>query len=207
MKLGWLFGLLALFAAASGSAGFRSAEPFQPRAVAWEGKGIVYAGDRKIEIGVRTRISKEGHVVSESWPLAQGEGAMRRMIIDDRGGWMERDGKREPMPKEMLEHERQQFDFYRSLQSVMAARSRPHEIAIPPAGATFFMFNQDGWPAEARNRVVSPEPGGPPIEQHFFLSGETISNGVGWPRQIRILHNGKPYFTLNIEKFEAGAAP
>ena len=211
MKLGWLFGLLALFAAASGSAGFRSAEPFQPRAVAWEGKGIVYAGDRKIEIGVRTRISKEGHVVSESWPLAQGEGAMRRMIIDDRGGWMERGGKREPMPPAMLEHERQQFGFYTQLQKALLRRDLTPvtgtKIVVEGLVTTRFSSSYNRIPFRAVNRVSSPEAGGKPITQVFVLTGQTTSNGLEWPRKIRIYQQGKLFFDLMIDKFEAGAAP
>lgn len=212
MKLAALFGLaLTLLAAASGSPGERIGGQFEPRAVAWEGRGIVYAGDRKIEIGVRTRISKEGHVVSESWPVEQGEAAMRRMIIDDSRGWIERGGKREPMPPAMLEHERQQFGFYTQLQKALLRRDLTPvtgtKIVVEGLVTTRFSSAYNRVPFRAINRVSSPETGGKPITQVFVLTGQTMSNGLEWPRKIRIYQNGKLFFDLMIDKFEAGAAP
>lgn len=211
MKVGWAFALFLAAFAASGLAKAPPDERFEPRAVAWDGKGMVYAGDRKIEIGVRTRISKEGHVVSESWPIEQGEAAMRRMIIDDNGGWIERDGKREPMPAAMLEHERQQYGFYNQLQKALLRRDLTPvtgtKIVVEGLVTTRFSSSYNRIPFRAINRVSSPEAGGKPITQVFVLTGQTVSNGLEWPRKIRIYQDGKLFFDLEIDKFEAGAAP
>ena len=212
MKLAALIGLVfAFLTPASGWAGEPTEEKFQPRPVAWEGRGIVYAGDRKIEIGVRSRISKEGHVVSESWPVELGETATRRMIIDDSGGWIERDGKREPMPPAMLEHERQQFGFYTQLQKALLRRDLTPvtgtKIVVEGLVTTRFSSSYNRIPFRAVNRVSSPEAGGKPITQVFVLTGQTTSNGLEWPRKIRIYQQGKLFFDLMIDKFEAGAAP
>lgn len=211
MKVGWAFALFLAAFAASGLAKAPPDERFEPRAVAWDGKGMVYAGDRKIEIGVRTRISKEGHVVSESWPIEQGEAAMRRMIIDDSGGWIERDGKREPMPAAMLEHERQQYGFYNQLQKALLRRDLTPvtgtKIVVEGLVTTRFSSSYNRIPFRAINRVSSPEAGGKPITQVFVLTGQTVSNGLEWPRKIRIYQDGKLFFDLEIDKFEAGAAP
>lgn len=182
------------------------------RPLAWQGTATVFAGERTIKLRVRTRIAADGSVVSESWPVEQGEGALRRMIIDSGGGWMERAGKREPMPAEMLNHERQQFGFYTQLQKVMARRkalpvfSAP-KVAVEGLVTTTFVLDHSLNPVEATNVVSSPEPGGKSINQSFRLEGEITSNCLSWPRKIRILEDGKPYFELTIETFDAGAKP
>ena len=38
-----------------------------------------------------------------------------------------------------------------------------------------------------------------------IVSGEIVSNGVKWPKQISIQQNGAPYFDLEIATFEANA--
>ena len=178
------------------------------RPLRWEGRAIVYAGDREIDIRLRTRISREGEIVGESWPADQGEQALRRMTIDGSGGWLERGGKRDPMPAERLAHERQQFEFYAQLQPaiVMAKLVGSGETTVHGNVPTKFRFD-GGWPIEASNRVSSPEPGGQPIDQKFLLSDYKTEGGFSWPRRIEIFHDGKPNFTLTIEKFEAGALP
>ena len=212
MKLSWcLWLILAAFTGGPIFAKSPAAQHFQPRAVAWEGRGTVYAGDRKIEIGVRTRISKEGHVVSESWPTKEGEAAMRRMIIDDSGGWIERGGKREPMPPAMLEHERQQYGFYTQLQKALLRRDLSPvtgtKIVVEGLVTTRFSSSYNRIPFRAINRVSSSEAGGKPITQVFVLQGQIVSNGLEWPRKIRIYQKGELFFDLAIDKFEAGAAP
>jgi hypothetical protein len=180
------------------------------RPLSWEGRGTIH-GDRKINIRVRTRIDAKGNVVSESWPVDQGEAALRRMIIDETGGWIERGGKREPMPKEMLEHERQQFGFYIQLQKALLRRDLTPvtgtKIKVEGRVTTRFGSSYNRIPFNAINTVSSPEPGGKPIPQMFILQGEVVSNGQEWPRNIAIYQHGKLFFTLDIEKFEAGAVP
>lgn len=210
MKLGWYLSLiLAAFTAGPGIGKSPPAAHFEPRSLAWEGKGTVYGGDRKVEIRVRTRISKEGHVVSESWPVEQGEAAMRRLIIDDSGGWIERGGKREPMSPPMLEHERQQFGFYTQLQEALARRDLSPvtglKIVVEEPVTTRFSSSYNRIPFRAINRVTSPEAGGKPITQVFVLQGQIVSNGLEWPRKIRIYQHAKLFFDLEIERFEAGA--
>jgi hypothetical protein len=180
----------------------------QVRPLSWEGSAIVYAGGREINIRVRTRISRTGDVISESWLADQGENAVRRMIIDASGGWMERDGKREPMPEAMLRHERQQFGLYNQLQPaiVFARMIGSGETTIGGDVSTSFRI-KEGVPIEARNQVSSPEPGGKPIDQEILLSDYKTEDGFSWPRRIEIHHDGKPYFSLSIDKFEAGAVP
>lgn len=180
------------------------------RPLNWEGKATIHAGDRKIDIRVRTRIDSAGNVVSESWPVEQGEAGLRRMIIDASGGWMERGGKREPMPKEMLEHERQQFGFYAQLQRAMAYQPESFagpKLVIGGRVRTTFHFDPHNRPWSALNRLSSPEPGGKPIRQAIYLRDFQTTNGFEWPRRFQIYQGGKLYFDLTLEKFEVGAVP
>jgi hypothetical protein len=183
------------------------------RPLSWEGSATIHAGDQKIDIRVRTRIDAEGNVVSESWPVAQGEQATRRMIIDATGGWMERGGQREPMPKEMFEHERQQFGLYRQLQIAMSRRQNMQaalagpKLVVGGLVTTRFSFDLSSRPISARNQVSSPDPGSKPIRQIIYFGDLQSVDGFEWPRSFQIYQGGKLYFTLDIEKLEVGAVP
>jgi hypothetical protein len=180
------------------------------RPLAWDGEATVHAGGRTIDLGVRTRITADGQVVSVTWPLAQGESAKRKMLITKTGGWTERDGVREPMPAAQLAHERQQYGFYTQLQMALAvanqsARSKPLILPVGGLTDTVFEFDYNGHVVAARNVVAAPEAGGKPIRQTFLLSGDVSSNGLHWPKTIRILQNDKLFFELRIKAFVAGA--
>ena len=207
----WLAVLLALSTAPALAAEKPTVAQTQSviRPLSWEGTATIHAGDRNIDIRVRTRIDGAGNVVSESWPVDQGEQAMRRMIIDETGGWMERGGKREAMPPEMLEHERQQFGFYAQLQRAMTYQPELFagpKIIIGGRVRTTFHFGPRNRPYSGMNRVSSPEPGGKPIRQVIYFQDLRTVDGFEWPRRFQIYQNGKLYFDLKIEKFEAGAA-
>ena len=188
---------------------YRDEIPEVVRPLAWTGRATVFAGERTIALGVRTRIAADGSVVSESWPAEQGEQALRRMIIDSTGGWLERAGKREQMPPEMLAQERQQFGFYTQLQKLMARRNRlpvfsaPH-VTVEGLSPTTFVLDHSLNPVNASNTISSLQPGGKPISQFFELRGEIVSHCLKWPREIRIFQDGKPFFSLTIDTFEAG---
>jgi hypothetical protein len=204
--------MLAALTAVAGPALANSpkAETFELRPLSWEGKATIHAGDRNIDIRVRTRISKEGHVVSESWPVEQGETALRRMIIDDTGGWIERGGKHEPMPKEMLEHERQQFGFYAQLQRAMTYQPdlfAGPKLVVGGRVKTIFHFSPYNRPWSAINQVSSPEPGAKPIRQVIYFRDLQTTNGFEWPRRFQIYQGGKLYFDLKLDRFEAEAVP
>jgi len=68
---------------------------------------------------------------------------------------------------------------------------------------TEFRFDGSERLIEARNRVSHPQSPDRRIDQLFRLSGEIASGGLRWPRRIDILHDGKPYFTLELSNFSA----
>lgn len=85
--------------------------------LAWEGRAVVHDGSRKIVIGVRSRIEAD-RIVSESWPMTEGEAkGLRRLIIPAMGeATLERSGKVTVMPAAFAVEERAQFAFYGQLQ-------------------------------------------------------------------------------------------
>lgn len=180
------------------------------RPLAWDGEATVHAAGRTIELGVRTRITADGQVVSVTWPLAEGESARRKMLITKTDGWTERGGVREPMNAAQLAHERQQYGFYTQLQMALAvanqsARAKPLILPVGGLTDTIFEFDYNGHVVAARNVVALPEAGGRPIRQTLLLAGDISSNGLHWPRTIRILQNDKLFFELRIKAFLAGA--
>ena len=74
------------------------------RALRWTGEATVFAGDRRIELGVETRVEPFLRATSDTWLRDQGRATLRTLEVAPDEGWMTRDGKREPMPADMLEH-------------------------------------------------------------------------------------------------------
>lgn len=187
------------------------------QALSWQGRARIHAGTNVIEIGVSTRVVPFRSARSESWlPTQDRPSSSRTMIVEEGQGWLERGGTRSPMPAAMLAHEQQQYAIYGVMllvplrgrliswrrdeagRAVLGVRRRP-------APDTDLVFDRESRLVEARNRVSDPEGGAETIDQIFRFSGEIVSNGVRWPRRIEILQRGQPYFTLEIERFEAEA--
>ena len=175
------------------------------RPLAWTGTARVYAGDRVLALGVSTRVIPFLSARSETWLLEQGPSSKRAMIIEPDAGWLERGGKREPMPAAMLAHERQQFAIYGLMQIAISKRLARAGGWSPDVPETEFIFDPAGRLVEARNAVVDPAGGAALIPQLFRFSGQIDGKGLAWPRRFEILQNGLPYFTLELESFSAGA--
>jgi hypothetical protein len=181
----------------------------QEYSVAWTGTARVHAPGKEIALRVSTRVTPFVRARSETWLLSEGPSSRRTMIIGPEGGWMERDGKRQPMPEATLRHERQQYAIYGLLQIALQvgprSRSDPSRtIIVKDAPETRFLFDAAGRPVRAYNKVADPEGGPELIPQEFRFSGVIEDDGVKWPRRIEILQRGRPYFTLELETFDAG---
>lgn len=176
-------------------------------ALSWEGTGTVYPPGAPLKIAVRTRIDADGNVVSESWPVAIGEEkGLRRMTLRVDGGTVERGGKSEPMPQFMWNEERAQFGFYQQLQaaSVKAkdvARQGANTFSVPGLVRTWFRVDAEGTITEAVNIV--PAEGGQ-AHQRFRFDGFLIDDGAVFPRHMEMYRGGKPYFTLDVTRFDGG---
>ena len=174
--------------------------------LSWEGTAEVYPPGRVLKIAVRSRIDREGNVVSESWPAELGEAkGLRRMTITDTGGTMERGGEKQRMPADIWQEERAQFGFYRQLQ--FAASEAPARVArganmfsVDGVVKTWFRIGPSGQLAGAVNQVPTSDG---LAWQEFRFDGLLESNGAVFPRQLTMTRNGEPYFTLHVTSFDA----
>jgi len=67
------------------------------RTLHWTGEATVFAGERRIELGVDTTVTPFLRARSTTWLRDQPETTRRVLAIDGAHGWTERDGRREEM--------------------------------------------------------------------------------------------------------------
>jgi hypothetical protein len=205
----------AAIAAAGGEAALSAAHTLH-----WTGDATVYAGKRRIELGVDTSVTpalgQEGlRARSHTWLRDQPDTTRRVLAIDDGTGWTERDGRREEMPAPMREHERLQYAVYGLMLLVplrdpgVRLQRRPDRDGLrvlhvehPSALPAELFFDARNRLVAIENRVPDPEHG-EPVAQRFSFEGDIADRGVHWPRAVRISHDGKPYFELRLRTFEA----
>jgi hypothetical protein len=187
------------------------------RTLAWDGHAVVHVGGREIPIGVSTRVAPFDWARSTSWLEPEGASKARTMIVARDAAWIESDGRRQPMEAAMAVHERQQYAIYGLM--LLEPLDRPGvsveplpdgrrglRVRHPLAPAAELLFDADARLSEMRNTVADPH-GGAPVAQRFVFSGEVVSNGVRWPRTLRIEQAGRPYFDLGFDRFEASPTP
>jgi len=109
------------------------------------------------------------------------------------------------MPAEIWAEETAQFGFYRQLQ--VAAAQVADNVArgvnmfsVPGAVRTWFRIGSNGQLVGAINQVPT---GGGRAWQEFRFDGFWQSNGAIFPKRMRMIRDGKPYFTLNVTGFDA----
>jgi hypothetical protein len=192
--------------------------------LAWTGTAVVHQGERRIEIGVETVVEPFVYARSETWLLSQGNSSRRTLEIDGTEGTVVRGGQRTAMEAGAVAHERQQFAIYGLMRLVPLLDSGVVlDVETPPAAApvnvryalmarhadapeTVLMFDGDYRLVAADNVVVNPETGKPPIPQRFLFEGVIEGGGLRWPRTLRILQNGQPYFDLTLDSLTPRSA-
>lgn len=185
------------------------------RTLHWTGDATVFAGERRIELGVDTTVTPFLRARSTTWLRDQPETTRRVLTIDGARGWTERDGRREEMPAAMREHERLQYAVYGLMQlaTLRAPGVRVHRLPDREGLRVLHVEHPSALPADlffdANDRLVSIEntvPGpehGTPTAQRFTFQGDIADAGVDWPRTLRISQDGRPYFELRLQTFEA----
>jgi hypothetical protein len=173
------------------------------RVLHWTGEATVFAGAQRIELGVDTTVEPFLRARSDTWLRDRGKSTLRTLEIDGHDGWTTRDGKRDAMPAAMAEHERLQYATY----GVMLAAPAHRGVGIvqvndPRAAPATLTYDDRGELVALDNRVPNPEGTGT-LRQHFTFEGRIESNGVRWPRIIRIAQDGVPFFELRIATFDA----
>jgi hypothetical protein len=99
--------LSSAIAAAGGEAALSNA-----RVLTWTGEASVFAGDRRIDLGVETLVEPFSYARSDTWLRGQGRSTLRTLEIDGDAGWLTQGGARTPMTEAMVRHERQQYAIY-----------------------------------------------------------------------------------------------
>ena len=182
------------------------------RVLNWRGRATIYAAGRQIRIEGRWVIEPPDRARVTTWEVDKGEASARRLIVDGDSGLMERDGKSTPMPAEMLANEREQFYLYSVLKltgllepDVKLAAIREKEsdgLDIVRSGrpAVKIFFDEAGRPTNMRVMVSDPRTR-EPVQEDLQFEGVIESEGVRWPRRIRILQAGALFFDLEITEF------
>lgn len=177
------------------------------KALNWTGFARVCAGDKTLEIRVKTRVEPFVRARSESFLLNQPETA-RTLIIEPERGFVERDGIRTALPARQIEHERQQYGVYGYMLLALAPTRLALEgrILSQRPGFPPIAFATDGDHIATADYDVDSPDSGAPIAQVFIFEGEYFDKGVRWPQTITVLHTDKPFLTLDLETFSVELA-
>ncbi len=87
-------------------------------------------------------------------------------------------------------------------QPIGADGTRAIQVVYPKAQPAELEFDLNGKLVRMGFNGTDAKTGASVVDRAVF-SGEIVSNGVKWPKQIRIEHNGAPAFEVDIATFEA----
>jgi hypothetical protein len=206
----------AIVARAIEAAGGRAALE-QAATLRWSGDAVVYTSDGRIDLEVQTVVRPFRSAHSEMWLRGQDPATKRALDVTSDAGWIERNGQREPLALPALRHEQQQYAIYglmrllpllddgvvlRRLATAPVGQTALH-VEHQAAPAADLYFDSTGRLRTIEDRVVDPD-GGASIAQRIELGGTVAGAPIRWPRTIRILQNGSPYFELTIRRLETG---
>lgn len=178
------------------------------RPLAWEGRATVHDGNRTIAIAVRSRVERDGTVISESWPLAEGapEGLRRMVLQPDGTGTLERRGTVQPLPAEFAREEAAQFAFYQQYR--VAAGQCAAQTQTGPGSNVIEVYSPGPVPTAFRcewNRITNAANWmagtGKPVRQDFRTIGQWRDAGNSFPKRLLIKRDGKLFFDLRVTRF------
>ncbi|RYG34091.1 MAG: hypothetical protein EON93_08620 [Burkholderiales bacterium] len=192
----------------------------QVKELEWTGKATVNADGKTTALNVITVIRPQTNWArSTSWTDAAGQKKARTLQAEMGKAWDVNVVNWTPLPAAQAAHENQQFGLYKLmlLAPLKAAGATTSEGKAGADGVrTIKAQLEGGVPAElgfdATGKLVSASmavrdpKGGADLQQTIKFSGEIVSNGVKWPKQISIQQNGAPYYDLELATFEANAA-
>jgi hypothetical protein len=151
----------------------------------------------------------------ETQDLQGTSASLRRMIIDGDRGWGEVQGHPNPLPRELVAHERDQFYLYHlmrlapllgpgftlsglgrgadSLQGIRVTRAGRPDVSL--------FFDDEARLQRLELRVTDPSRGNE-VQQVVKLSGVIEAEGLRWPRKIALTWDGNPYFDVELLEFQ-----
>jgi hypothetical protein len=202
----------AAIEAAGGEAALRKVKE-----LGWTGGATLNADGQTTVIEMETIVRPFTWARTTSWPKAEGEKAARTIQAEQGKAWQITKVVWTPMPVAQAEHENQQYSLYGVMMLVglkdagVAVQetapgkdgSRNLHVEHPKAPPIDLRFDSAGRLIRAAFSVSDPKGAAAPLAQVVEFSGEMISNGVKWPKQITIRQGDAPYFDLTLSKFEA----
>jgi hypothetical protein len=183
----------------------------------WTGKATVNADGKTTALNVITVIRPQTNWTrSTTWTDEQGQKKAKTLQTEMGKAWDVSVVTWNPLPEARAAHEVQQFGLYK-LMLLAPLKADGATVSEGKVGAdgvrTIKAQLEGGVPAELgfdnTGKLVSAAfsvrdaKGGADIAQTVKFSGEVVSNGVKWPKQITIQQNGQPYYDLEIATFEA----
>lgn len=184
----------------------------QVKEVEWTGKATINAGGKTTNVNVVTVLRPAGDWSrSTTWTDAEGPKKARTIQTEQGKGWTVNSVTWTPMPEAQAVHENQQFGLYKAMLltsltgATEDAAARSLKTQLHGGAPAELMFDASGKLTGA-TLTVRDAAGGADIKETVKFSGEIVSNGVKWPKQISITQNGAPYFDLEIATFEALSA-
>lgn len=185
------------------------------RAVEWEGVATVHAGERNVNIAGSWRVQPPDSAAVTTYEVSQGPSAERTLVLAAPRGWLVSGKRFTPMPQAMLESERAEFYLYELIRLVSLTDTLVKLASAPPDSlkqpgirvdqpgrpSALLYIDSCGRLSHVRMQVPSAQTG--ELEwQDAWLAGVIESEGVRWPRNLRLLVNGKPYFELLLQSFK-----
>jgi hypothetical protein len=184
-------------------------------ALEWQGVATVQAGGNDVHIAGNWQVQPPDSAVVTTYEVSQGPRAQRSLVLAAPRGWLVGGKQFTPMPAPMLASERAEFYLYQLLRltPLLGPEFKLSEAPPDSLNQTGIKVDQPGRPsawlyvdtcgrlAHVRLQVPSAR-SGEPEWQDAWLSGVIESEGVRWPRELRLLVNGKPYFDLLLQSFK-----
>ncbi|MCU0627167.1 MAG: hypothetical protein MUF21_11885 [Gemmatimonadaceae bacterium] len=187
------------------------------RALTWEGDAFVTSGGRVVRITGTWMVQPPDTAIVATWDVTRGPATMRALVIAVPRGWIVAGDRFDPMPPTLLAAERDEFHLYELMRLVGVRAPSVTRTAAPPdtAGNPGVRVS---WPGRrdvvlhmdrATGRLVhlqaeiSDAQG--TVRQDAWLEGTIEADGVRWPRTLRLLQDGAPYFLMTLRTLRTAA--
>jgi hypothetical protein len=182
----------------------------------WTGAAKVTADGKTSNVNVMTVVRPDQHWARTStWAVGAESKTSHTLQVERGKAWDVTRQSWQPLPAEQAAHENEQYGLYSMmlLAPLMADGAKAEAAGAGMIKATLstgqtadLIVDATGKLVGAKMNVTNPK-GGADIVETVTFSGEIESNGVKWPKRIKIEQNGAPFYDLEIAKFEAAAAP
>lgn len=162
------------------------------------------------------RVKPPDSAIAATYPLAEGAGRTRRLILSAGKGWVEQNGKFTTLSAGALIEERHQFYLYQLLQLVSLRGAQFEILEAPPdsEGHPGVLVRQvlhpdvtlyfDGDARVTGLRTIFASANDSAAESQVISFDSTMtSNGVRWFKHMRITRGGKPYYETSLTSFRA----